>query len=187
MSVSDYEQWEERYQRLGRSRRLPDSLLRENWPILSGPKVLDVACGEGRNALFLAARGFQAIGLDRSPTAVARAQKWAADADLDCRFICWDLETLSLPDTGFDSIVVTRYWQPALCPILTAALKPGGVLLYETYTVDYLRYRPQSRREFLLQSGELERCFAGLQVLRSAEVDKPETREYCAQLIARKV
>lgn len=185
-SASDYELWEERYRRPGRGRRLPDSLLREHWRRLAGPKVLDVACGEGRNALFLAARGFRTVGIDRSPTAVARAKGWAREAGLEARFLCWDLDTLSLPDSDYDSIVVTRYWQPELCPVLAAALKPGGVLLYETYTEDYLRYRPQSRRDFLLRPGELPGHFPGLEILYSAEADKPETCEYCAQLIARK-
>ena len=185
-ALSDYELWEERYRRPGRERRLPDSLLRENWRLLAAPRVLDVACGEGRNALFLAARGFTVTGIDRSPAAVDRARHWARECRPAPEFICWDLDSLSLPGTDYDSIVVTRYWQPELCPILMAALRPGGVLLYETYTLDYLRYRPQSRRDFLLRRGELARRFASLETLHYAEVDKPETQEYCAQLIARR-
>ncbi|MBQ7568841.1 class I SAM-dependent methyltransferase [bacterium] len=183
----DYLKWEERYSRPGRKRHVPDSLLLENWHRLEGPRILDVACGEGRNSLFLASKGFQVTGIDRSPTAIAKARQWASEASLNPDFICWDLDSLSLPGAPYDSIVVTRYWQPSLCPVLTEALRPGGVLLYETYTIEFLRYRPQSSGNYLLQPGELPKFFTDMEIMHSAEVDKPQTREYCAQLIARKI
>lgn len=182
----DYDRWEERYSRPGRKRHMPDSLLLEHWSELAGPRVLDVACGEGRNALFLAERGLRVCGIDRSPTAVAKARQWAAERGLDCEFLLWDLDTLTLPGSGYDSIVVTRYWQPELGAFLEAALRPGGILLYETYTKQYLKYRPDSEPTHLLAPGELQRHFAAMEILHYAEVDKPASSEHCAQLIARR-
>ena len=182
----DYRRWEERYSRLGRKRHLPDSLLLEHWSELPGPRVLDVACGEGRNSLFLAECGLRVCGIDRSPTALRKARQWAQESSLDCEFLLWDLDSLSLPDHGYDSIVVTRYWQPELCAVLQAALRPGGVLLYETYTKQYLNYRADCNPAHLLEPGELRSYFADMEILHSAEVDKPASSEYCAQLIARK-
>lgn len=184
--ASDYAIWEERYSRPGRKRHLPDSLLLEHWKDLVGPRVLDVACGEGRNSIFLAEKGFEVIGVDRSPTAIKKAQMWAQETGVCAEFICEDLERLVLPKVPYDSIVVTRYWQPNLCALLIEALRPGGIILYETYTTRYLNYRSESTRSHLLKSGELRKAFERLDILHYAEVDKPSTREYCAQLVGRR-
>ncbi len=181
----DYELWEQRYSMPGRKRRLPDSFLLDNLGRLQGPRILDVAMGEGRNAIHLAQHGFQVVGVDRSPRAVAKALQWGVELGLQFEAFVVDLERDELPPGLFDSIVVTRYWQEDLCPRLQAALRPGGILLYETYTVDYLKYGPRNRSH-LLAPGQLRQAFVGMEVLLYEEVDKPATREYSARLLARK-
>ncbi len=181
----DYELWEQRYSMPGRKRKLPDAFLLENLERLQGPRLLDVAMGEGRNAIYLAQHGFQVVGVDRSPRAVVKAQQWGAELGLKFEALVVDLEREELPPGLFDSVVVTRYWQEDLCLRLQAALRPGGILLYETYTVEYLKYGPRNRSH-LLAPGQLRQAFAGMEVLLYEEVDKPATREYSARLLARK-
>lgn len=185
MTGSDYLQWEERYSQSGRIRKIPDAFLLGNVSRLTPGLVLDVAMGEGRNSLFLARHGFSVVGVERSPAAVQRAREWARQENLDIDMRVWDLESRLLPHTGYNSIVVTRYLQRSLFEVLYKSLLPGGTLLYETYTVEYLKYGPRNRAH-LLNHNELLQAFSGLQVLHYAEVDKPQTREYCAQLLARK-
>lgn len=183
--MSDYEIWEERYRIKGDKRKEPDAFLKDNWQKLKFGRVLDVACGCGRNACYLAHRGFEAVGVDRSPLAIGHAKKRAADEGIAPQFYVVDLEKLHIPHAPYDSIVITRYLQRDLCPCLVKALKPGGILLYETYTLDYLRYGERTA-DYLLKPGELKELFSELEILHYEECDKPETREYTARLLARR-
>jgi hypothetical protein len=98
---------------------------------------------------------------------------------------CADLTQHPLPSTRFDLIVVTRYLQRDLFPALRAAVRPGGVVLYETFTTAQraLGWGPASP-DHLLESGELLRSFEGFEVLFYEEVSAPEA---VARLAARRL
>ena len=182
--------WEKRYSMKVRVPKEPEPFVVESLPYMTGGKVLDIACGEGRHALYLAqaSASFDVLGIDRSPTAIKVASERAAQLGVRANFAIRDLEKEFLPEEIFNTIVVTRYWQADLCPHIVKHLAIGGVLVYETYTLDYLRYGERTRSH-LLQSDQLRETFAklGLKIDYYAEVDRPETREYSARLRATKI
>jgi SAM-dependent methyltransferase len=139
----------------------PSAWLRRFEHLLTpGSTVLDVACGGGRHAHWLAARGHRVTAIDRDATAVAGLHGVA-------EVIVADLEQAPWPLAGrhFDAIIVTNYlWRP-LWPALRTSLAPCGVLLIETFAHGQQFIGRPARPEFLLQPGELLRAFEGLRVV----------------------
>jgi SAM-dependent methyltransferase len=120
--------------------------------IRSGGHVLDLACGSGRHAIWLAAQGYLVDAIDRDATAMA------AMAGLDnIHTQLADLEATTAYQftQQYDGIVVSRYLYRPLLPRLAAILKPGGVLIYETFMQGNERYGKPSNPDFLLQPNEL--------------------------------
>ncbi len=133
----------------------------------SGGGALDVACGRGRHALLLAAAGFAVHAIDRDAEAIASLREDAARLGLALEAEARDLEAgpVDLGRDRYDLILVVRYLHRPLFPALAAALRPGGVLLYETFTVDQAARGRPTNPDFLLEHGELERLVAPLEVL----------------------
>jgi len=123
----------------------------------------------------LARAGFRTFGVDINLAAVRDARETAAAEGH--RLACWcaDLTRSTLPTARFDAIVVTRYLQRDLFPSLRAALVPGGVILYETFTVDQRALgRGPTSADHLLERGELVRRFEGFEILFAEEVRAPD-------------
>jgi SAM-dependent methyltransferase len=135
--------------------------------------ALDVACGSGRHALWLAERGLRTTALDRDADRIAALNAEAARLHLSLTAEVVDLESglfQFTPDT-YDVIVVVHYLHRPLFPSLVAALRPGGLLVYETFTrAQAARGRP-ANPEFLLEPGELLMRAQPLEVLASREGD----------------
>lgn len=148
-----------------------------------GARALDVAMGRGRHALPLANAGYRTFGVDVKFDAVRDAVHAAAAAGVSIRAWCADLTQSPLPAARFDLVVVTRYLQRDLFPALRDALVPGGVVVYETFTVRQraLGVGPTSP-DHLLREGELRGYFDGFEVLFDEEVSAPEA---VARLVAR--
>ena len=139
---------------------------------LSG-MALDVACGRGRHALWLAQHGFETTAIDREPEVVAALDARARAEGLPLTAMAMDLEAgaAALGEAAYDVVVVVHYLHRPLFPALLAALRPGGVLVYETFTrAQAARGRP-TNPAFLLESGELGRLVAGLEILDAREGD----------------
>ncbi len=117
-----------------------------------GGLVLDVACGAGRHARYLAGLGYRVEAVDRDTGAL---QELAHVAGVTTRNA--DLEHGQWPYSGhqFDAIVVTNYLHRPLLPSLRAALADGGVLIYETFAAGNERYGRPGNPDFLLKPGEL--------------------------------
>ena len=147
-------------------------------------RALDIAMGRGRHVLALASAGWQAFGVDQRLDAVRDAREEARAAGFAISVWVADLTTTPLPRSAFDLIVVTRYLQRDLFPSLRDALKPGGVIVYETFTV---RQRERGAgpmsAAYLLEEGELAGYFSGFDVLFYEESLSPEA---VARLVARK-
>ena len=163
----------------------PNRFLQEHVHRLPVGRALDVAMGDGRNSVFLAQCGFSVTGLDWSPTAVGKARERAREAGVAIDAQVVDLEQCALPREAFDAVVVTNYLQRDLLGALADALRPGGVLLYETFTVEHVKYREHDP-SLLLQPNELLHAFLGLRILFYRDVDLPETSRCVASLIAQK-
>ncbi len=159
-------------------------------------KVLDMASGSGRHALFLASLGYQVDAVDRDEQALAKLSASARVRGLtgiSSRIL--DLEQPSHePNLGhdvYDAILIFFYLYRPLFPYLIKALKPGGILLYETFTVDnHIQHRHPKRREFCLEHSELFGLTPGLRILHYDDGLHEGTREletvYTAQFVAQK-
>ncbi len=138
-------------------------------------RALDLAMGRGRHALALARNGFHTFGVDVNHDAVRDAIAAAAQAGLRVRGWCADLTMYPLPVEAFDLIVVTRYLQRNLFASIRRAVKPGGFVLYETFTVaQRLLGAGPTSADHLLEPDELRREFVGWDVLFYDEVVAPE-------------
>jgi len=121
--------------------------------------------------LFLAAGGLQVRAVDRDPSRVANLQTEAAGLHLDLQAAVLDLEVpdVDLGEHVYDVITVIHYLHRPLFPALVRALRPGGWLLYETFTIAQARLGRPTNPDFLLLPGELARLVEPLEVLRSRE------------------
>lgn len=134
--------------------------------------MLDVACGRGRQTLFLARAGFRVHAVDRDPDAVAAVRAAAREEGLAVSCEVLDLETTPPPDLGhgrYEAVVVFNYLHRPLFPALRRALAPGGRLVYETFTTAQAARGRPTNPAFLLRPGELRDLVAPLSVLRSRE------------------
>lgn len=137
--------------------------------------ALDVACGRGRHALWLASRGLATLAIDRDPSAVSFVNAEAVRRGLPLRAAVVDLEAdqdqVRLGVAAYDVIVVVYYLHRPLMPLLCDALRPGGVLVYETFTRAQAARGKPTNPAFLLEPGELLELVAPLDVLAQREGD----------------
>ncbi len=140
------------------------------WLPTSGT-ALDVACGTGRHGLWLASRGLDVTAVDIDERRVAALSDEAARLGLPVHAAVRDLEG-EAPDLGearYDVIVVVHYLHRPLFPALREALRPGGVLVYETFTTAQAAVGRPSNPAFLLEPGELVQLVQPLDVVESRE------------------
>jgi 2-polyprenyl-3-methyl-5-hydroxy-6-metoxy-1,4-benzoquinol methylase len=187
-SESDRERWDRRFASsdyiYGRE---PARFLQDNVGLLpTSGRALDVAAGEGRNAVFLASLGLEVDAVDISEVGLAKARQLADEAGVAITTIVADLSDYSITPESYDVVVVLNYLQRDLIDDLRAALKPGGVVVYETSTVAQLDIpgAHHMRREYLLEPGELRAMFEGFEILEYRET--ADDRQATAGLIARK-
>jgi SAM-dependent methyltransferase len=139
----------------------PAQVLLENAHLLpKSGQALEVACGLGSNALFLATRGFTVTAWDISPVAIEKLRRRAERLDVAAQVV--DVTTTSWPQEAFDVIVVSRFLVRSLCPMIAAALKPGGLLYYQTFVRAKVALVGPQDLEYLLEENELLRLFPSL-------------------------
>lgn len=136
------------------------------WAHLLPPaaRVLDVACGGGRHALWLAAQGHIVTGVDRDPLALEalRERVETCVADIESGLWPW-------PGRQWDAVLITNYlWRP-LWPTLREAVLPGGLLIHETFAVGNETVGKPARADFLLRPGELLSVFADWRIVAFEE------------------
>jgi SAM-dependent methyltransferase len=152
----------------------------------AGGAALDVACGRGRHALWLAERGFDVLAVDRNAVALAELKDEARARGLRVTAEQLDLEAgpVELGTNRFDVIVVIHYLHRTLFPHLVGALRPEGVLVYETFTTAQAGRGKPTNPDFLLEPGELRELVAPLEIVVEREGDFDE--RFVASVIARK-
>ncbi|BBP44870.1 SAM-dependent methyltransferase [Thiosulfatimonas sediminis] len=124
-------------------------------------RALEIACGLGGNARFLARCGLKTDAWDISDNALTILNNYASLHHLPITPLITDLEQMLLPYQQYDVIVVSRYLNRALCQQLVAALKPKGRIFYQTFLAPVQQNAP-SNLEFYLQTGELTHLFQDL-------------------------
>ena len=136
-----------------------------------GARTLDVASGRGRHALLLAGAGFPVRAVDRDAGQVAWLNALARRLQLPLDAQVVDLEdgTADLGEEEWELVLVFNYLHRPLFPALVRSLKPGGILLCETYTTAQARHGRPTSPDHLLEPGELPRLVAPLEVLRQRE------------------
>ena len=190
MSRADRDKWDERYRGGAYSDRTHPTALLAAWlERLPRGRALDVACGAGRNALFLAEAGYAVDALDISATGLEVGRSAATRLGLTVGWLCVDLEEdrHALPRGPYDLIVWVRYVNAALWRPLIERLAPGGYLLTEQHLTTTEEVVGPSTPAFRLAPLELRRAAAGLEVVHYHEglvVDPDGRTAALAQLIA---
>ncbi|HEY6837373.1 MAG TPA: class I SAM-dependent methyltransferase [Geobacteraceae bacterium] len=181
--------WNERYAgedyTLGTS---PSPFLAEQLDFLlaccPGRHALDVACGEGRNSVFLARHGFRVTGIDIAERGLEKGRALMAKAGVVVDFRHEDLESADLGGP-YDLVINFNFLLRELIPKLVAALAPGGILLFDTILAAAHAPVP-AHKDHLLKPGELGLLFSSYDgtILRVEEF--PETTVPTARLMFRK-
>ncbi len=151
-----------------------------------GP-IVDLACGRGRNALATAALGARCVAVDRNPNFLGALRATGEEHRLNLEIVRADLETehgIPLRSESCGAVLVFRFLYRPLAPAVEALLCPGGLLLYETFTLRQRELGGGPRNPaFLLEDGELPTLFPGLEVVIHEEVVADAAT---ARLVARK-
>jgi SAM-dependent methyltransferase len=172
MSQADREKWNERYAAGAYAqRRQPSDFLTSHIGLLPRGRALDVACGRGRNALFLAAEGFDVDAVDISTVALDHARATGVREALDVNWICQDLDLqLTLPTRTYQLIIMFRFVSMPLLRRLPNYLTRGGVLMVEQHMVWQASpvTGPRSER-FRVAPGAMAEALTGMEVLVAEE------------------
>ena len=151
----------------------PSSWLVENADLIPRQgKALDLACGGGRHTFLLAAIGLKVRAVDRDGAKIASIREMSKRLGFDLEAEVVDLEARDGVDLGasiYDLILGIHYLHRPLFPAVLRALRPGGLLLYETFTVDQAQRGKPTNPAYLLEHGELPRLVAPLEILRDRD------------------
>ena len=162
-----------------------EQLQSEEYSCAAQPTGLDIACGSGRDMVYLAQHGWQMHGIDYQQEALQRSLRMAnnnqvhiscyqqdlepcADEDSSADAIASALKALcqqGLP-TQFDLITICRYLHRPLLPLLSALLKPGGFIIYQTFMQGSEKISSPRNPNYLLKPAELANTFDNLNILR---------------------
>ena len=156
----------------------PNSFLAEHVDLLEGPG-LSLSEGEGRNAVFLASRGLDMLGVDISAIGLEKARKLAAARGLSIRTAVADLASYEPAADRYGTVISISAHLPSairnrLYPLIERALKPGGVLLLESYSVKQLARDTGGPRDadLLMTTEKIRREFPNLEPVLLREVDR---------------
>lgn len=188
MSAQAY--WNQRYSESPfQSGKTPLSFLVDMYPRLQKGRALDIAMGEGQNAVFLAQKGMQVKGFDISPTAVDHANRLAQESGVSIEAKTADLDLYLLGLMEYDTIVMT-YFKPPVARYyseMIRALKQGGTLLIHSYTTEEMTEtlsQDEAHRNYFYRCNELIQQLRDLQILFYNEAEM--NGKHVVQCLARK-
>tara|TARA_B100000929_G_scaffold255211_1_gene216871 strand:- start:646 stop:1215 length:570 start_codon:yes stop_codon:yes gene_type:complete len=185
MSLKDKAKWNNKY---GTPEYItgkePVEWLKTNSDILTGNgSALDIASGEGRNAVFAAAKGYKTLAVDVSANGLKKAHALADEKGVAIETCLVDLDSWIIERNAYDLILCFNFLDRRIFPAMKNALRLGGLIFYETFTIDYLKHS-SFKREWVLEHNELLDAFSELRILSYREVDTNE--KAFASLIALK-
>ncbi|MFQ5852474.1 MAG: class I SAM-dependent methyltransferase [Candidatus Binatia bacterium] len=168
MGTDDQERWNARHAtehgEQGPSVFLKQIIEQSSWRIQPG-RALDIATGKGRNALFLAKKGFAVEAVDISEVALEQARRLAKGRGLTITFRQVDLNSVELPEAAYDMILNFNFLQRSLIPKIKRALKLGGHIVFETYLIDQRIFGRPKNLAYLLGHNELLEMFRDFRIL----------------------
>lgn len=154
MSIEDRERWDKKYKNNHPIPSKVPEVVAKYALLAKGKKALDIACGTGRNAKFLASQGFNVDALDISPVALDSLK---GIENINTKEV--DFDSYTLQENSYNLIVCTYYLNRSLFPQIEKALKDGGIFIFETFMHHQDNTKIPSNRSFLLEEGELELTF----------------------------
>ena len=159
------EKWNQIY-RANNSEKPATSVLVEHAFLLPDSGVaLDIACGLGANACFLAKRGLATTAWDISEVAIAKLQQTALSKGLSIKSEALEITQNSFIENSFDIISISRFLDRSLSEEIISALKPGGMLFYQTFNREKIDTTGPNNPDFLLAKNELLTMFASLKLV----------------------
>jgi len=138
----------------------------QEYPHLLPPsgRALDLACGRGANALRLAACGLEVSAWDISPVAIDRLKAEAQEQGLEIAAEVRDVIACPPPENTCDVIMISYFLERSLAPAIIDALRPGGLLYYETFARLSVSTCGPANPAYRLADNELLSLFEALQV-----------------------
>ncbi len=175
--------WNEHYSNPANLDFTPAPLMVEVAELVPPGRALDLACGYGRNALYLASLGWQVTAVDSSAVAIGILRERASGSSVDARIADLEAGEFPIASGAFDLICDFFYLQRDLFPRIREGLCAGGVFAGAMHLVDGL---PGRNPAFLLKSGELRDEFAGWKILFYSEGPEAGRSRPAARIVARK-
>jgi tellurite methyltransferase len=183
-------EWDRRHAEGSHSPLTPDPFFVRAYEQFVAPNVkyvgraLDIAGGIGRHAVYLAERGWLVTLMDISDVALKQARRHAEERDVHILAEQIDLTEARLPASAFDLVLVFFYLERSLFPQIVDALRPGGILIYKTYTREQLKLGGGPTHPMhLLEPNELQGAFSQLRILHYVKTIEDKA---VAELVARK-
>ena len=183
-------EWDRRHTHGSHNSRTPDPFFVSAYEQFVAPnfkyvgRALDIAGGIGRHAVYLAERGWLVTLMDISDVALKQARRHAEERDVHILAEQIDLTEAQLPASAFDLVLVFFYLERSLLPQIADALRPGGILIYKTYTREQLKMvGGPTHPMHLLEPNELQGAFSRLRILHYVETIEDKA---VAELVARK-
>ena len=190
MNENERAAWDCRYREGTHSSLTPDPFMVSAYDEFIAPafprggNALDLAGGVGRHAIWLAEHGWQVTLVDISPEGLAQATWEAGERGVSIACHEADLAIWPLPASAFDLILNFFYLERSLFAPIEGALKPGGILLFRTYTREQLKLSGGPTHPMhLLETNELLRAFLSMRVLHYRETFREKA---IAELVAQK-
>ena len=182
--------WDAKHRKAGDTDRNPDPFLADALEYVRSAvpgaiDAVDIACGSGRHAIALAAYGLKTVAVDYSAEGLRVCARRAVEKGLAIETRCLDLERsdVDLGEACFDVVAVFRYLHRPLVPLLKRIARPGGIVIYKTFTREQPRFGSGPRNpSYLLGENELPALFADFRHLFYRETcDSEATAALIAQ------
>ena len=189
MSEQDRNKWNQRYAEDSYHKNNPVTLVEEWLPRLPAGRALDVACGAGRNAIFLAQAGYKVDAIDISREGLKLARQEAENQGLSINWIEHDLDQPYRFDTDYDLIIVMWYVDTGLISRLCDCLAPGGYILCEEHLVTDQEVIGPTSSNYRVAAGVLREAVSGLDVLlyeESIEMNSEGEQVASARVVVKK-
>ncbi len=189
MSHEEYSKWNRRWASRNYVIDIEPRVTLSEWiETIPAGRVLDIACGDGRNSLYLAQNGFVVDAIDISIAALKLVQRGAMDRGTHVNLILADLDNYVVPQATYDLITCSFYLNRELIPSIKNGVKPGGFVIYEQHYVPYGTGLDDGNIGFKLRAGELPVLFQDMEIKFFSEGNLQELDDEAsiARLVARR-